>query len=1252
VAVVGDAYVVVRALTNRIRPDIEDAFNGLGKEMGDKFGKDLSDGMGRAINSGGGKKKLVGLFGKEFDKEAEKARVKLRGLTQAGFFAAPAFTALAGALGAVGSGLVVVGALAGAAAQGGIVILGAALFTAAQAAATLKLALSGVGEALKAGLKLQKGSAAQTKAIAAANERLKKANLALTRVYEDRPGQIQAIIRADEDAQRSAFDAIRTSKAAVRAYNDAQLNTIKVQKELTKEREDAIETLQQLRFEVEGGAISEKRARIEFEKAREGLQRVQDLPPNSRARQEAELAFAEAELNLRKAIDTNKDLVSAESKKTVEVAKLNAVAIKDTKEYKDAKIAEAEAGVDAALAIQDAERAKQDAAKSSSDMASGAAFKEIDRQLSDARAAVREAQKDLAEAKGGGGAADAFADAMKNLSPEAQKFVKYLMSIQGEFKKLKAAAGKDLFPLLETAIQNLVDNLFPRLAPLLQGTGKALGTVAVNISKVITKERNLKLLEKIWKNNDDNIISLGDSLGNLYEGFLNVLDAAEPLIDAFVDWIEATSGAWAETMRLDNESGKLDEKFRRIKEVLGGLGEAGGIFWDALKDIFSVIMEEGGAADILVGYLKDSAQGFKDFISAGKEDGTLKDFLNRSTENFTKVLDLIGNIVGELLNLGAAPGTGQFIDSLNNVVDTLGRIGQKLSGKDGAATGLGKFLEQFALLTEKLTDSGSIEAFFGVLTKAFEVLNSIFGNSVVQKILLFVGPIIGVVKGIGLLTRGAQFLGRAFKGVFQNIFTFGGKKDPFAKLRKGSKDTRAELKTQMGVDKKKQTSLGGLKTFSDRAKTGFDRLRGASATLRGALTKSTAAAKVKSGVMRGLGAAGRVAGAGMRAAGRGLGALFGGPLGIILLLLPLIIENWDSIVAFFKDLIPKLGKIFSDMWSGLTSFLGDAWNNIKTWFTETFIPGLVDFGKVVLEVLAAILFPLPYLIIKFWPEISKFFTETVFPWFAALPGKIMEFAGKIWNFLKDGAVAAWGLLVTWFTTVWNFYRELPGKVLGFAGKVWNFLSDAVKVAWKAVTDYFSNTLLPWIKGIPERFTNNMKGLWNFITGGLTIAFDAVKKSLDTVLNWVKGIPTRFTNNLKGLWDGIAGGLRVAWEQAKAWWNSNVGGKGFTIGGFKIGTFQVPKVDIRIPKLAEGGIIPARAGGTMALIGEAGQAERVEPLDANGLSKRDKAMIDYMTGGGSGKAVTVNVYPSAGMDERELANLVSRQLAYQMRRGAA
>ena len=71
---------------------------------------------------------------------------------------------------------------------------------------------------------------------------------------------------------------------------------------------------------------------------------------------------------------------------------------------------------------------------------------------------------------------------------------------------------------------------------------------------------------------------------------------------------------------------------------------------------------------------------------------------------------------------------------------------------------------------------------------------------------------------------------------------------------------------------------------------------------------------------------------------------------------------------------------------------------------------------------------------------------------------------------------------------------------------------------------------------------------------------------------------------------------------------------------------------------------------LARIGEAGRAERIEPLDANGLSKRDKAIITMLSGGGGGINITVN--PSPGMDEVELASLVSRQLALQLRRGAA
>jgi hypothetical protein len=45
------------------------------------------------------------------------------------------------------------------------------------------------------------------------------------------------------------------------------------------------------------------------------------------------------------------------------------------------------------------------------------------------------------------------------------------------------------------------------------------------------------------------------------------------------------------------------------------------------------------------------------------------------------------------------------------------------------------------------------------------------------------------------------------------------------------------------------------------------------------------------------------------------------------------------------------------------------------------------------------------------------------------------------------------------------------------------------------------------------------------------------------------------------------------------------------------------------------------------------------------------MIKMLSGGGGG-GMTVNVYPSQGMNESELASIVSRQIAFQLRRGGA
>jgi hypothetical protein len=81
--------------------------------------------------------------------------------------------------------------------------------------------------------------------------------------------------------------------------------------------------------------------------------------------------------------------------------------------------------------------------------------------------------------------------------------------------------------------------------------------------------------------------------------------------------------------------------------------------------------------------------------------------------------------------------------------------------------------------------------------------------------------------------------------------------------------------------------------------------------------------------------------------------------------------------------------------------------------------------------------------------------------------------------------------------------------------------------------------------------------------------------------------------------------------------------------------DIPRIPT-IPRLARGGVISPTRDGTLALVAEAGRAERVEPLDPQGLSRRDRAMIDLLAhpGGGRGDTqVTVII------GERELTDIV-------------
>jgi hypothetical protein len=109
---------------------------------------------------------------------------------------------------------------------------------------------------------------------------------------------IMAQLKVASMVGKQAFSGVMQ---AVKAGSTAASGTTKTIRELKEE-------MQQLAFAAESAALGEEKAAINLEKAREALARAQNLPPDNRARREAELAYQEADLAFRKAKDRNADL--------------------------------------------------------------------------------------------------------------------------------------------------------------------------------------------------------------------------------------------------------------------------------------------------------------------------------------------------------------------------------------------------------------------------------------------------------------------------------------------------------------------------------------------------------------------------------------------------------------------------------------------------------------------------------------------------------------------------------------------------------------------------------------------------------------------------------------------------------------------------------------------------------------------------------------------------------------------------------
>lgn len=396
------------------------------------------------------------------------------------------------------------------------------------------------------------------------------------------------------DAQRSEGDAARSAAAGVRSALEAQTTA---QQSLTSaERQDltaiqalndarmaAARQLEDLQAQTEDGALAERRAILDVEKAKTALDVTMANPASTQLqRREAQLAYDEAVQHLSDQQLRNKQLAQdkavadkagVEGSKQV-VAAQNGVASATT------AVANAQRGAaDAAANVAEAQRsgAERVATAEEALATARAAQAETARQglenVAKAQDAVTAAQRSLQGAIVAAGAQGTQAlgtlnAAMAQLGPAGQDFARFLHDqmipqLHGVRDSVQAA----LLPQLEESLRNL-GTLTPIISAGLTGTANVIGDLAVRGSQMMSSGPWRQDFATIMAGNNRALGTFGTAGLSVLDVFRNLAVEAIPLVQRIADMTQhlaAQAQQWIQTKR---DTGELSAFFHQAGDEL------------------------------------------------------------------------------------------------------------------------------------------------------------------------------------------------------------------------------------------------------------------------------------------------------------------------------------------------------------------------------------------------------------------------------------------------------------------------------------------------------------------------------------------------------------------------------------------------------------------------------------------------------------------------------------------------------------
>jgi hypothetical protein len=534
----------------------------------------------------------------------------------------PVAAAVAAALGAIG-----VGAIAGIAALG-----------------VVKLGFSGIGTAVSAlnTAQTQQGqNAAQlasqqissANSVASAQDGVKSAVQGVADAQRSaKDANVQA---ADQvaNAQRSLQDAYISTGISIQGALDAQSRAEETlagaqqqeqlaQESLTLARQAAQRQIESLTLSVADGALAERQAQLNIEQAKQNLDKTLANPTATKLqRDQSQLAYDQSVQQLTDVQARNKNLqqdqqaavkAGVDGSQQVQAAQRGVTSATQAtadaqKGLQQATANVAEARRAGAEKITVAEKTLADAqAKQAETAVVGA--ESVAKAQQGVVAAQRSLQNALAsqaaQAASASQSASKLQQALAALSPAGQEFARFLAGLKPQLDSLKATAQAGLLPGVELGIKSLLP-LMPEFTTLIKSVSVALGDMAARTGAALNSPFWRGFFDFVNGEAAPSLRIFGQVLGNLATGFAGLLVAFKPVWDQMGQGMLGLSQRFA-------DFGKTAGQNSAFQQFLAYVKTEGPVVVRTFGDLFVVLVDIGRAlgplGGVVLGIVDDLAK--------------------------------------------------------------------------------------------------------------------------------------------------------------------------------------------------------------------------------------------------------------------------------------------------------------------------------------------------------------------------------------------------------------------------------------------------------------------------------------------------------------------------------------------------------------------------------------------------------------------------------------------------------------------